>query len=144
MGLLSLVGRANDRIRRREDLSPIAERVRARLWEGNARMLLAGKNPDGTDTAPLRPSTLARRKGDGPPRVPRGRNSRAIKGCVVTAAVAAGQLRFLKSWPSFTPVVDYLSLGTRRMAARPVHGFRREDLDYVRDERRRHNLGGGR
>lgn len=113
------------------DLSPLRESVRRRLLEGNAQAILAGQTPQGQPVRPLAASTLRRRKGTGPPRAPRGRQSRVIAGYVVQVEAGPGLLRFLGSWPGF-PAVEYLD------RTRPTLGFRPEDLDAIRAELRTH------
>lgn len=138
MGKLS--ERCADLARRCGDLSPLQEPIRQRLWEGNRAAVLAGKTPTGAAVAPLKASTLKRRKGNGPPRAPMGAASRVVAGCVVAVTAGVGRLGFTQSWPGF-PEIEYLDSGTKRMAARPTLGFRPEDLDWVRAKLREH-IGG--
>lgn len=139
MGKLSQ--RCSDIARRCGDLSALREPIRKRLWEGNAAAVMAGQTPTGQTVAPLAKSTLKGRKGNGPPRAPRGRSSRVVAGYVVSVDAGPGRLSFTGSWPDFRPV-EYLDRGTRRMPARPTLGFRPADLDWIRGRLGEHVMKG--
>jgi hypothetical protein len=76
--------RVSDIARKCGDLSSLQEPIRSRLVEGNRQVIMSGTSPGSTaKVAPLAPSTLRRRKGNGPPRAPRGEASRVVAGCEV-------------------------------------------------------------
>jgi hypothetical protein len=130
-----LLQRNQDIARRCGDLSPLAEPVRARLVQGNREAILAGLSPDGRPVAPLKPATLKRRKGSGPPRAPEGASAKVIIDYVVTVAAGPAALRFTGTWPGF-PVVEYLD------RTRPTLGFRAADLEWIRTQLRKHIIPG--
>lgn len=120
-----LVERVREMSRRCGDLRPIQETVREILWEGNRDAILAGVTPGGVRVDDLKPSTLKRRKGSGPPRAPRGAASRPISEYVVSVSAGPGHLSFTGSWPDF-PEIEYVD------RLRPTLGFRTQDLDEIR------------
>ncbi len=123
------------------DLSPLAEPVRARLWEGNRAAILAGQSPDGSAVAPVKPSTMKRRGGSGPPRAPHGSSSRSVARYVVDVVRSvAGVLTFRGHWPGFEREIQSLNDGSKRMAPRPTFGFRAVDLEWCRAKLREHVL----
>jgi hypothetical protein len=134
------MGKISDRlsqiIANGSDLSPLAAPVRDRLLDGNKEMILAGQTPDGRPADPLKPETLKRRKGSGPPRAPRGAASRVIADCVVAVFTAGGRLSFTKSWPHFGAAVAGMD------RKRPTMGFRRADLDWTFEKLREHVMKG--
>lgn len=139
-----LLDRNREIARRCGDLSPLAGPVRDRLILGNRTVVLAGVSPGSTKlVAPLKPSTLARRKGTGPPRAPMGAASRIVTAYEVQVTAGVGRLSFVAGWPGFSPVIEYLDRGTKNMAARPIFGFRPIDLEFVRDRLREHVIPRG-
>lgn len=135
--MAKLSERCQDMAKRCGDLGPLAGPIRQRLLEGNRAVLRAGISPGSSRlVAPLMPSTLARRKGKGPPRIPMGDASRAIAGCEVIVQAGPGKLSFLKSYPSLGEIARYLNDGTRKMAARPFMGYREIDLEWIRNQMR--------
>lgn len=130
-----LLQRNQEIARRCGDLSPLAEPVRARLVLGNREAILAGLSPDGRPVAPLKPSTLKRRTGTGPPRAPHGASSRVVADYVVTVVAGVAALRFTGTWPGF-PAVEYLD------RTRPTLGFRAADLEWIRAQLRKHIIPG--
>ncbi len=126
------------------DLAPLERPIKERLEAGNREMILAGKSPDGSSVAPVKPATLKGRVGPGPPRAPRGSASRVIKDYVVAVVTEGGRLKAHGSWPTFAQAIAALDQGTKRMAARPTMGFRREDLEWCRARLREHVLRKGR
>lgn len=143
-----LAERCADIARRCDDLSPLVDPIKKRLWWGNREAVVQGVSPNGRPVAPLMPSTLARRKGDGPPRAPMRDKSRVITMYEVNVVAGPGKLSFIGGWPGFTPIIEYLSHGTSRMRARPTFGFREIDLDWIRKQMQSHIIqpsgGGGR
>ncbi len=133
----TLLDRNRGILTRIENQQPIAEAVRARIFEGNALVLLAGQTPEGQAVAPLKPSTLRHRQGTGPPRIPRGRASQGIAGLVVVVVAAPSILTATKTWPAFSGPVE----GMNR--TRPMVGFRPEDLAWLREQRRTYIMGKG-
>ena len=136
-----LAERCADIARRCGDLSPLRAPLRQRLWEGNRAAVLAGTTPTGQAVAPLKPSTLKHRKGNGPPRAPQGAGSRVVTGYVESVVAGPGRLSFTGSWPAF-PQIEYLDRGTNHMQARPTFGFRPVDLEATRADLRRHIIPG--
>ncbi len=129
------MGVLTERLRRIEEqagnLAPLAERARQVLFDGNKAIILDGETPAGKPVAPLKASTLRRRKGTGPPRAPRGAASRIISGYVVAASSAPGELTLTGGWPNF-PQAAYLD------AKRPLTGFRRVDLETTMNQLTEH------
>jgi hypothetical protein len=130
------MGRISERLadvaRRCGDLTPLADPVRRLFWEGNRAARLAGVDAEGRPFAPLAQSTLKRRKGHGPPLAPEGEASKIITGYVVQVTAGPGRLTFAGSWPDLD-WIQYAADGTRHMPARDPLGFRRQDIDQVRD-----------
>lgn len=90
------------------DLQPLADRVKGLMIQDNREGLLAGTDADGSQTTDLRPSTLKRRLGDGPARVPHGQASRAISGFQVDILDQRGGGKVLiGDWPDF-PQIGYM------------------------------------
>jgi hypothetical protein len=139
-----ITDRLDDIIKNADDLSPLAEPIRQRLWEGNRAAILAGESPDGSTVAPLKPATMKHRGGAGPPRAPHGSSSRVVRDYVVMASVCVGRITFTGSWPNFGPIVEAFDQGTGRMPARPTMGFRQVDLQWCRDQLRDHVMKRGR
>lgn len=145
------------------DLSPIAEPVRKRLWEGNKAAILAGVSPDGRQVAKtwrqmnaesqwmtrrlasgkvVRFKMLGYREGgDGPARAPHRERSRSVTTYQVNVIAGPQKLTFTGGYPDFEPIMGYLDKGTRYMPARPTMGFRQEDLDWIRNEMRQYVTG---
>lgn len=139
----ALLDRVSGLIRRSGDLAPLKARVEARHLAGHRDMIARGETPDGAAVAPLAASTLKGRRGGGPPRAPRGVNSRVVTRCEVTATVGPDRsLRVVKRFPGFS-VARYLHDGTRNMPARPM-GFRPQDREQDRADLRRYILEGDR
>lgn len=67
------------------DITPIIPTLEEIVWNDNADGLMAGTDKDGRDLVPLAESTLKRRKGAGPPLIPRWRLSRFIANYRVTS-----------------------------------------------------------
>lgn len=127
----AIMDRLNLIVQRSQDLSALREPIRQRFVEGNREAVLSGKSPTGQAVAALRPSTLKRRKGTGPPRAPRRESSRVIANYVVTVQEGPGGLTFTGGWPGF-PEIRYVD------AARPTVGFRPEDVAWARERLREH------
>lgn len=138
------MGSIRDRVKgvldRGGDLAPLAARVRDRHKAGQRLMAVNGVDQFGRPVAPLAPSTLARRRGTGPPRAPDREASRVVRECVVSVSTAGNTLSTTKSWPGFE-AAHYLDQGTSRMPGRGM-GLRREDLDRDREDLRRWVLDG--
>lgn len=134
----TILDRVEGVLDRARNLGPLAARVRARHEASHREMIARGLDPDGRPVAPLAPSTLRRRRGDGPPRAPRGVASRVVAGCEITATASGDALTLRKRWPGFA-AARWLNDGTRRMPARPM-GFRPADRDRDREDFRRHVL----
>jgi hypothetical protein len=73
-----------ERVQVFDGLDDLMQRIAAILKEDNAAAVLAGTDRHGQPLAPLRPSTLERRKGDGPPLAPLGGGSRVATQYVTT------------------------------------------------------------
>jgi hypothetical protein len=87
--------------------------------EGVQEALLQGIGPDGSTVAPLAASTVKRRTGSGPPRVPHGTSSRLYRN-VVGVWDDAGGRQVLRVGFASVPFANYLHGGTGRMPARPI------------------------
>ena len=133
--------RVADMAKRCGDLTPIAPEVQAICWEANKRAVLTGKTYDGHPVAPLRPSTLKRRKGTGPPRAPNYAQSSVITMCEVNVIAGPGKLTFTKGYPGFEPILGWLDQGTKKMRARPTMGFGRDELEATATLVRKHMTG---
>ena len=136
----TLIERNAGILARIENLSPLRERIQRRFYEGNRAAVLAGLTRDGSPVAPLRPSTVQRRQGNGPPRAPSGPNARIITAFVVAVNVSAAGLVVTGGWPSFE-ASKHLNNGTRYMPPRPA-GWRPEDVAYATAELKRYVMGG--
>ena len=130
-GRSALKDRLSDIARRCGDLSPLREPVRKILVEGNKARALAGVDAQGRPFAPLAASTLARRRGSGPPLAPRGTQSRVVTQYVVNVQAGVGRLSFTGAWPS-VHFMEFHATGTRYMPKRDPYGFRQVDLDRIR------------
>lgn len=119
------------------DLTPLIEPVRTILIDGNRERSLAGTDVNGVPFAPVKPSTMLRRGGDGPPLAPRRAGSREVTGYVVEIRTGGGSLTFTGSWPD-QPWMEYHHTGTPRMPKRDPYGFREQDLERVRALLRAH------
>jgi hypothetical protein len=132
------VERLADLARKCGDLTPLGPRVRDILVAGNRERSLAGKDVSGENFVALAPSTLARRKGTGPPLAPRGASSREVTAYEVELRVGPGRLDFIAGWPSL-PWMNYHILGVpERLPRRDPSGFRVKDLEAVRALLREH------
>jgi hypothetical protein len=132
--------RLADLARKCGDLTPLREPVRQVLIQGNRVRAVAGTDVEGIpyeDYAPLAPSTLRRRRGDGPPLAPRYANSRIVTAYEVDVTAGTGRMSFTGSWPSL-PWMEYHHTGTARMPRRDPYGFTAKTLEEVRTLLREH------
>jgi hypothetical protein len=132
--------RLADLARKCGDLTPLREPVRQVLIQGNRARAVAGTDVEGIpyeDYAPLAPSTLRRRRGDGPPLAPRYANSRIVTAYEVDVQVGTGRLSFIGGWPAL-PWMEYHHTGTARMPRRDPYGFTVKTLEEVRTLLREH------
>lgn len=118
--------------RRCDDLAPLAPTLVKIVADGNRRMMLDGRETDGSNVASLAASTLKHRRGPGPRGVPRYDQSRPITALHVVAEARTGQLTIRKTWPGFPGIAQ---LG------RSI-GFRPEDLDAVARAHRDYTVKG--
>ena len=90
--------------------------------EGHTRQLLQGIDYTGSKTAPLKPSTLKGRRGNGPPRIPRGTASRMVTAFRLRwVDESPGRRRLVMYYDdTIAPFAVFLEHGTSRMAARPT------------------------
>lgn len=135
----TLVDRNAGILARIENLAPLRERIQRRFYEGNRAAVLAGLTRDGQPVAPLRPSTMQHRTGNGPPRARSGASARIITAYVVVVDVSAAGLVVSGGWPTFE-ASRYLNHGTRHMPPRPA-GWRQEDVAYAQAELNRYVMG---
>jgi hypothetical protein len=143
-GVVGLIQeRIADIARRCGDLSPLAVPVRKVLVDGNRERALAGTDANGVRFAPLKPSTLERRKGSGPPQAPRGASSRIVTGYVVSVLASVARLLITGSWPTLA-WLGYHRTGTKHMARRDPYGFRPKDLETIRGMLRGYVMKAGR
>jgi hypothetical protein len=124
------------RLARLDNTRPVHGKIQQILKDGKREQLLQGVDWRGRPFAPLKPSTLKRRKGSGPPLSPRRGESRSITHYYVLAdQVGPGQLRVEADW--HVPWMRHHNTGTKnkdgtqRMAARPAGGFRSQDVKKV-------------
>lgn len=129
--------RISELSRRVSNLAPLVEPVRRILIDGNRERSLAGTDVNGVPFAPVKPSTMLRRGGDGPPLAPRRAGSREVTGYHVDVRTGDGSLTFTASWPD-QPWMEYHHTGTPRMPKRDPYGFREVDLEAVRALLREH------
>lgn len=119
-----------------KDLSPLSGSMQAALDRGNREGL--GTDAQGQPLAPLKDSTLKKRKGSGPPLAPEGASSSIVTGAVFsTSSSSDGQLSVEVSWPSL-PWLQYAVSGTSRMPARDVVGIRPKTVEDVMQELRQY------
>lgn len=111
------------------DMHGLAEDIGLIVYEDNAEARLSGVDMDGATMAPLAPSTIKTRSGDGPPLVPDFGGSRAIQDFTIRITdIDADAIAITGSWPD-TPFIQfhqsgYTSLGGNPVPARPIVGVR--------------------
>lgn len=98
------------------DLRALSQPVMRLMDQGNREGI--GTDVSGNALAPLRFSTLLRRKGSGPPLAPHGLASRIFSATRFSAAGAGGTLAVEMSWD--LPWLKYHRTGTSRMKARDI------------------------
>jgi hypothetical protein len=101
-GLRTLQARL-DRMQARVGLSNVNKRVIAteverELWEINRADRTRGVDRRGVALVPLAPSTLARRKGKGPPLAPKGAGSRVVTEYLAELDVRPGKVEVKAGW----------------------------------------------
>jgi hypothetical protein len=128
MSALEHFARVADRVR---DLGPLREPIRQVLINGKREQLLRGVDRDLRPFVPLAASTLAHRRGGGPPLAPLGGSAPIVLDYQVTIDTQPGRLEISATWPGWT-IIKYHRTGTRRMPRRDPTGFRNEDLERVR------------
>jgi len=102
----------------------LAQRTREILIQENERLLKSGRDVDGSETAPLKESTIRRgRGGFGPPRLPRISASRLVTRFEVAVARQGDHGYVVRAgWPGLN-FVGYLNDGTSHMEARRFVGI---------------------
>lgn len=119
------------RLARIENTRPVHGKIQQILKDGKKEQLLQGVDWRGRKFAPLKASTLKKRRGKGPPLSPRYAESRFVTHYYVLVDPAGpGQVAIEADWSlSFS---RYHNTGTKHMAARPPGGFRSKDMAKVR------------
>lgn len=119
---------------RMNNTRPVHGKIQQIFKDGKKEQLLQGVDWQGRKFAPLKPSTLKRRRGKGPPLVPKGEDSRPITHYYVLVDPAGpGQVAVEADW--HVPWMKYHNTGTKnrdgtqRMVARPPGGFRARDVE---------------
>jgi hypothetical protein len=110
-----------------KNLTPLEEPLRQLFVDGKRDQLLHGQDAQGAPFAPLAPSTLRDRPGNGPPLAPMGDRSRIVVDYEVKVSTAAGQLTVSAGWPLLN-WIKYHKTGTRKMPRRDPTGFRPADV----------------
>lgn len=118
------------RLARMDNTRPVHWKAQQILKDGKREQLLQGVDWRGRPFAKLKPSTLKRRKGTGPPLSPRRGDSRSITHYYVAIDhVGPGEMHVEADWQ--LAWMRYHNTGTRHMAARPPGGFRSQDVKKV-------------
>lgn len=100
------------------DLAPLAKRCEEILAEELYNSLANQEDAaTGARVDDLKPSTLKRRRGSGPPRIPRHRSSRMANPDIKITGDGATTWEIRASWPDF-PQIRFHVKGTRYMVAR--------------------------
>jgi len=115
---------------RARDIRPIEPMVRHVLTTGKRDQLLAGVDSLGRKFAPLKRSTLKRRKGNGPPLIPGRTSSRMISRYRIVFEGRGDRVAVLAGWDGL-PWLQYHRTGTARMAKRDPGFFRERDREAV-------------
>ncbi|WP_165071821.1 hypothetical protein [Paludisphaera rhizosphaerae] len=110
---------------RLDDLSPLEPRLRQIYTDGKREQLLQGKDAQGGDFVPVKPSTVKTRGGAGPPLAPHGEASWIVSGYRVWFERIPATLRIIAGWS--LDWVKYHEAGTRHMPKRDPGGFREQD-----------------
>jgi hypothetical protein len=124
---MSLLDRNKGILRRIEDPRPISEQIAGIFRAGKREQLRGGADATGIPFQPLKPSTLKRRKGAGPPLLPRGDASRISSGYTVDVETDRDGLTVKAGWPGLD-WVRWHRTGTRTLPRRDPGGFRAEDI----------------
>jgi len=111
------------------DLTPLANTIGTIMVEGNRRGLLEGTDSFGDRMTDLRPSTLRRRKGDGPPLIPDGEGSSFIAGFGFEVQASPDRTLIIGSWN--VPYVHFHATGTANMVARDPVDIRPSDVELI-------------
>lgn len=113
---------------RMNNTRPVHGKIQRIFLDGKKEQLLRGVDWRGKRFERLKPSTLKRRKGKGPPLVPRGEDSRPITHYyVIVDPAGPGRVAVEADW--HLPWMKYHNSGTKNMAARPAGGFRSQDVE---------------
>lgn len=113
------------------DLRPLAEDVKGIMVQDNRQMMLAQTDIFGDRVDDVEQSTIKRgRGGDGPPRVPRGEESRMIADYEVDVQETTNGYLLSGEWPN-TPFVHFHSTGTKHMVARDPVGISPDGLEKI-------------
>jgi len=76
----------------------LAETLKSRIIASNRARALKGNDHKGKPFAPLRPITLATRRGSGPPLAPMRGGSRIVKNFVVDYKISNGKITLTAGW----------------------------------------------
>jgi hypothetical protein len=116
-------------VRARDDIGQIVK-------DGNREGLLAGTDRYGRAMTPLAESTLKRRRGSGPPLVPRGSASRPIRNFVVNWVSAASGWVMVAGWTGMArggkPWMQYHITGGKYLPRRDPAGIRPRHWNLIR------------
>lgn len=121
-----------------KDLSRLADKMKRVIIEDNKKFALLGEDKRQKGYAALRPSTIATRRGNGPPLAPRMGNSRVIKRFYCDADVNNGSITFRAGWRGadvewmqyhFT---GYTHRSGTKVAARNANGIRPETMTRLK------------
>lgn len=108
---------------------------------GNREGLLAGTDRYGRPFAPLAESTLKRRRGSGPPLVPRHGQSRPIRNFVVRFVPTSQGWTMIAGWTGMSaggkPWMQYHITGGRNLPRRDPSGIRPRDWNKIRQRIRK-------
>lgn len=126
------MGRIDDEAKRMlarmNNTRPVHGKIQRIFLDGKKEQLLQGVDWRGKRFERLKPSTLKRRRGSGPPLAPRGADSRPITHYyVIVDPAGPGRVAVEADW--HLPWMQYHNTGTKHMAARPAGGFRSQDVE---------------
>lgn len=99
--------------------------VRDAMIEGHREGTLAGTDGAGLPLAPLRPATIARRDGTGPPTIPHNERSRMLRLYAVDAVVTDRKATLRGHWDA-VPFAKYL------LDRWPLDGLRPDTVRSIR------------
>lgn len=109
----------------RPDLSGLRQPITQTIQEEHRRARLAGLDRFGKPLAPLAPSTLKTRDGNGPPLAPHEAGSRVVNNFVVNVEPTSNGVRIEAGYVGM-PWIRYHAQGAGRLPVRDVIGLQPE------------------